>query len=199
MKKSKFSVVFVVRIGITLVLVVFIILSIIFFTECQLPLRGNLFDKSVLNKYELGWLEKPEYARSESQSIEGRYYTYRCEIENIDEFESYVEKVFNNFKVKKYTVAHYVKPVDAMLNGSYCVVTASDELDDYYEDYDGGVNYVFYYSTKSLNEMEQINTAKKFGDRHLEIRLLNGTNGKSEIKIRLFAGKLKNSNIIYDG
>lgn len=171
------------------------------FSSCD-KLRGNLFDERVLKKYEISWLEKPQNAVNENQYISGEtLYVYECEIDDKETFEKYVQNVFNNFKERNYTVAHFVRYVNAMINGSYLEVAESEKLSDYIRDNDSFVNYSFYYSTETVEEMEwgDMGGTKKFGNRYLEIKLPNNINenGKLQMRIILYGGKGTRSNIIY--
>lgn len=170
------------------------------FSSCD-TLRGNLFDERVLKKYEISWLEKPKDAVNEKQYISGSFYMYECEIDDKETFEKYVQNVFNNFKERNYSVAHYVSYVNAMIKGSYLVVAESDKLSDYIRGTDSVVHYSFYYSTETVEEMEwsSMGIAKKFGNRYLEIILPDSVNenGKLQMRIILYGGKGTLSNVIY--
>lgn len=179
----------------TCVILFFVVLSNIFGEK---GLKGNLFDEKVLIKYEISWLKKPRNAVNEKQYCEQFYYIFECEIFDIENFEEYAETVFKNFKLGNYTIAHYVRTVDIMPQPLFCEVAQSDELPDYCKVYDDEICYTFYYSTQTVEKMKEKDNAKIFGDRSLEIVFLNNITDKGmyKMKIRLFGGKLENSNII---
>ncbi|MCM1441405.1 MAG: hypothetical protein NC131_19695, partial [Roseburia sp.] len=154
----------------TLVLTIFFVLIISFIAGCDLPLRGNLFDEKILKKYEVSWLERPQNVTNEEQYIESDCYNYKCEIEDVDEFESYVEKVFISFKERNYTVAYLVGVGSYDMVFSYFKVAESDNLFDFCRDPDSSVpaiHYLFFYSMQSTNEMKSSFGGKEMGSRHL--------------------------------
>lgn len=180
-----------------------LILSMLLLCSCgiELPLKGNLFDKKVLEKYEIGWLERPKNVTNEEQYVDSDLYKYTCEINDYEEFEKYVEKIFTNFKERSYTIAYLVDVDRYDVVTSYFKVAESDELPDFCRDFGISINYTFYYSTKSREEMKENNYGyKEIGSRYLGVTFTKdkNENGKYKMKIVLYGREEKQINILVD-
>lgn len=148
----------IVFIGLTIISIVSFIIFINIDFDLKLPddpqLSGNLFDSYILNSSELSWLEKPEYAEKETQSInqESGCRIYECELKDMTEIESYVESIFNKFKENDYTVAYHVRD-DESENISIKNIAISENISDYKTTLDLTTVYKFYYSSDNPEKL----------------------------------------------
>ncbi len=173
------------------------------FSSCD-KLRGNLFDEKVLKKYEVSWLEKPKNAINERQYTEGGLYVYECELNSVDECEFYAEWVFNNFKLNDCTVAYAYEMVRYQMFDTYYRLEVSDNLIDYRSSADlktdNLANYEFYYSTKSVEEMQEKFGGKVFGSRFLIISFIKDKDSENKfiMTMSLHGKESKQGNILCD-
>lgn len=184
--------------------IVFLVLSFFgYFGSCN-DLKGNLFDEKVLKKYEVSWLEKPKNAINERQYTEGGLYVYECELNSVDECEFYAEWVFNNFKLNDCTVAYAYEMVRYQMFDTYYRLEVSDNLIDYRSSADlktdNLANYEFYYSTKSVEEMQEKFGGKVFGSRFLIISFIKDKDSENKfiMTMSLHGKESKQGNILCD-
>lgn len=180
MKSKKFLFKMILLLLSVIVLIPILVFGVIFLfslPSCSKPiLKGNLFDDSVLKKYSLQFLERPD-AEEESQYIGDTTYYYTGYIADESYFTEYVERQFGGFKSSDNTYACFKQKVYAdMLNAGYhYLVELSDNLSDYVNDSAApDTSYLFFYSDKPTNDMEFVaGKGYSMGDGRLEITLNN--------------------------
>ena len=140
-----------------------------FSVGCEL--KGNFFDKAVLKRCNLEFLQKPQNATNEVYSIEGNRYLYRCEIESKAVYEEYAQSILKGFIDNEYTFGYLEEIVylGDMLTAfmHYRKIYPSTDIEDYSGCF--GMQYVFYYTKKPLKKLKE-----KYGGRfmgHREIAL----------------------------
>lgn len=165
--------------------------------------KGDLFDKRVLKRYEISWLEKPLNATNERKYADSDSYNYECELKSIEECLAYIEEVFNNFKDRNYTVAHSVRAIDNALQDLYYEVAESNNLNDFCEENNISYFYKFFYNSKPLNEIEKnsVDDRIEIGSRYLIVKCLKAKNENNKylLSIVLNTEEQKYSNFIVLG
>lgn len=151
-------------------------------------LSGNLFDKNVLEHYELTWLEKPVIVSEENQYINQveRSYIYECKFADTVHFQGYVENVFNNFLTKDYSLAYLLRD-SSFYSDPYNRVKLSENISDFKSINTKTTLYTFYYSEKSKKVLSPLEEGLNIGCLHISFEIKNQptANGEYTFRIRL--------------
>ena len=65
----------------------------------------SIFDKKMLDYYDIPWLTKPENVSDEENDIRKNYCSYTAKISSVEEYKAYATEVYNNLQTEKYTSA----------------------------------------------------------------------------------------------
>lgn len=97
---------------IKIIIISFLCAAVTFASSCIIDLKPKsteLFSDEVLSYFSIPWLTKPEGAIEEVQTKGSSSYEYEAKMLNEEDFNRYLENVFNEFSSRDYTLANYCR------------------------------------------------------------------------------------------
>ena len=117
------------------------------------PISTELFSDEVLYYFSIPWLTKPEGATEEVQTKGSSSYEYEAKMLNEEDFNRYLENVFNEFSSRDYTLTNYCRHLsvgEAFSYQTYYYLAFSEEKTYNFKTSDGNTFYKLYFTRTPL-------------------------------------------------